>query len=222
MQSPFPGMDPYLETPDLWPDVHHGLISQMRAVLNSALRPTYVARIALREYISDDDTLLDNEVKEARIEIRHVATRSVVTLIEILKHTNKAAGTQGQASFLSKQQETLDSDANWVELDLLRAGLPSMTSSAVQGCDYRIIIRRGGEAKVRWRPVEMRRPLPVIDIPLREPDPDILVDLGTILRATYECGAYDRSIDYREQPDPPLNPRDAAWAHHLLREQGLR
>ena len=128
MQSPFPGMDPYLETPDLWPDVHHGLISQMRAVLNSALRPTYVARIALREYISDDDTLLDNEVKEARIEIRHVATRSVVTLIEILKHTNKAAGTQGQASFLLETARKLDSDANWVELDLLRAGLPSMTS----------------------------------------------------------------------------------------------
>ncbi|MFN0055331.1 MAG: DUF4058 family protein [Planctomycetales bacterium] len=23
MPSPFPGMDPYLEDPGLWPDVHH-------------------------------------------------------------------------------------------------------------------------------------------------------------------------------------------------------
>ncbi len=27
MPSPFPGMDPYLEPPHLWPDVHHALIS---------------------------------------------------------------------------------------------------------------------------------------------------------------------------------------------------
>ena len=30
MPSPFPGMDPYLETPLLWGDVHHELISQIR------------------------------------------------------------------------------------------------------------------------------------------------------------------------------------------------
>src|SRR5436309_15448082 len=55
MPSPFPGMDPYLETPNLWPDVHHGLISQIQAALNPAVRPRYVARVELRVYISDDD-----------------------------------------------------------------------------------------------------------------------------------------------------------------------
>lgn len=37
MPSPFPGMDPYLEDPGLWPDVHHGLISEMQAALNRLL-----------------------------------------------------------------------------------------------------------------------------------------------------------------------------------------
>ena len=55
MPSPFPGMDPYLETPDLWPDVHHGLISQIQATLNPAVRPKYVARVELRVYVSDED-----------------------------------------------------------------------------------------------------------------------------------------------------------------------
>ena len=55
MPSPFPGMDPFLETPELWRDVHHGLISQIRGTLNSALRPHYVARVALRVYVSDED-----------------------------------------------------------------------------------------------------------------------------------------------------------------------
>src|SRR5271156_96108 len=55
MPSPFPGMDPYLESPVIWPDVHHELISGIRAALNPVLRPQYVARVELRVYISDDD-----------------------------------------------------------------------------------------------------------------------------------------------------------------------
>ena len=55
MQSPFPGMDPYLEDPSLWPDVHHGLISEMQAVLNRQLRPQYHVRVEERVYISDEN-----------------------------------------------------------------------------------------------------------------------------------------------------------------------
>lgn len=55
MPSPFPGMDPYLEDPGLWPDVHHGLISEMQAALNQQLRPNYYVRVEERVYISDDD-----------------------------------------------------------------------------------------------------------------------------------------------------------------------
>src|ERR1043166_578274 len=55
MPSPFPGMDPYLESPRIWPDVHHGLISESQAALNPLLRPRYVARVELRVYISDED-----------------------------------------------------------------------------------------------------------------------------------------------------------------------
>ena len=55
MPSPFPGMDPYLEEPGLWPDVHHGLISEMQAQLNRHLRPKYHVRIEERVYISDEN-----------------------------------------------------------------------------------------------------------------------------------------------------------------------
>jgi hypothetical protein len=43
MRSPFPGMDPYLEAPDLWPDLHLTLIIAMRAVLNGVMPPGYAA-----------------------------------------------------------------------------------------------------------------------------------------------------------------------------------
>ena len=55
MPSPFPGMDPYLEEPGLWPDVHHELMSVAREMLNRSLRPKYHVRIEERVYISDEN-----------------------------------------------------------------------------------------------------------------------------------------------------------------------
>ena len=55
MQSPFPGMDPYLEASSLWPDVHHKLLSVARELLNRRLRPQYHVRVEERVYISDDN-----------------------------------------------------------------------------------------------------------------------------------------------------------------------
>jgi hypothetical protein len=48
-------MDPYLENPALWPDVHHELMSVIRRELNAQLRPRYVVRIEERIYVSDED-----------------------------------------------------------------------------------------------------------------------------------------------------------------------
>ena len=108
MPSPFPGMDPYLETPRLWPDVHHALISEMQAALNSVLRQHYVARVELRVYITDQDDpgmevivpdvriensrMIDDEIKEARIEIRRRESNDLVTVIEVLSPANKIRG----------------------------------------------------------------------------------------------------------------------------------
>ena len=48
MPSPFPGMDPYLENPVTWPDLHSSLIAGFRRVLKPILRPKYVAHIEER------------------------------------------------------------------------------------------------------------------------------------------------------------------------------
>jgi hypothetical protein len=55
MPSPFPGMDPYLEDPTHWANVHHALISACRELLNEVLRPKYVARVEERVYLSPED-----------------------------------------------------------------------------------------------------------------------------------------------------------------------
>ena len=51
MPSPFPGMDPYLESPVIWSGVHHRLITYISDALNPILRPRYVANIGERLYI---------------------------------------------------------------------------------------------------------------------------------------------------------------------------
>src|SRR5438067_4059077 len=51
MPSPFPGMDPYLEAPDIWPDFHDAFAGEIRAALNQSLPAPYYARLEMRPEI---------------------------------------------------------------------------------------------------------------------------------------------------------------------------
>ncbi len=55
--SPFPGMDPYLEAPPIWPDVHTSLISIFREQLTPLLAPKYLAELETQVVIDrlDDE-----------------------------------------------------------------------------------------------------------------------------------------------------------------------
>lgn len=55
MPSPFPGMDPYLEHPRFWQDVHDTLISEIRNQLVPQLRPRYVARLVPQRVMDQPD-----------------------------------------------------------------------------------------------------------------------------------------------------------------------
>ena len=51
MPSPFPGMDPWLESHDIWPDFHDHFASRIAAALNRQLPPPYYAVLASRPEI---------------------------------------------------------------------------------------------------------------------------------------------------------------------------
>ena len=57
MRSPFPGIDPYLENPALWPDVHNSLIAAIRDALSPRLAPKYYVRLERRTYLLSPDDL---------------------------------------------------------------------------------------------------------------------------------------------------------------------
>ncbi|NJL48188.1 MAG: DUF4058 family protein [Leptolyngbyaceae cyanobacterium SM2_5_2] len=50
MPFSFPGMNPYLERPDLWIEVHAWLIVELARTLNSVLQPKYRAAVEQRVY----------------------------------------------------------------------------------------------------------------------------------------------------------------------------
>lgn len=53
--SPFSGMNPYLENPELWSEVHHRLITAIADDIGPHIRPKYRVAIEKRTYLSDGE-----------------------------------------------------------------------------------------------------------------------------------------------------------------------
>jgi hypothetical protein len=86
---------------------------------------------------------IDPEIKEARLEIRHRKSGALVTIIEVVSPANKIRGSHGRESFMDNRRETRAADAHWVEIDMLRGGIPS--ASRLKPSDYRILMYRAKE-----------------------------------------------------------------------------
>ena len=53
MPSPFPGMDPYLEHPWIWPDVHSALMVAIRDDIAAQVSPRYYVALESRIYLNE-------------------------------------------------------------------------------------------------------------------------------------------------------------------------
>jgi hypothetical protein len=216
MLSPFPGMDPYLEMTSIWLDVHHNLISTIRAQLNEQLRPRY--RVGIQFRTIHTSNILG--YRQPFLEITEVSTRDVVTVIEVVSPSNKIIGSAGRKSFIEKRREIMLSPIHWVEIDLLR-GIRSidslMTGNHRVPHDYTCHV---SPAELRpkgkiWY-IRLDEPLPTIGIPLRSPDTDVGLQLQSVLANAYERAGYDLSIDYTQPAAPPLTKPQVKWAKTLL------
>ncbi|MHB1561169.1 MAG: DUF4058 family protein [Isosphaeraceae bacterium] len=73
MRPPFPGMDPWLEDPELWPDVHNSLIVSIRDAIVPLVRPRYFAGVDSRTTVlsgSDQDHIYRPDVKIRTADIK--------------------------------------------------------------------------------------------------------------------------------------------------------
>jgi hypothetical protein len=89
MESPFPGMDPYLEHPSLWPDVHNRLIAALADDLSERVAPRYYVGLERRTYLLKADDLVfigrpDIAVASAT-EVSGFAPHPVATSVTVLE-----------------------------------------------------------------------------------------------------------------------------------------
>jgi hypothetical protein len=217
----FPGMDPYLEHPQLWPGVHNALVVYLRDQLQPRLRPRYVA--AIEEPVFVEEEL---EVREWYIEILDLHSgKRVVTVIEVVSPANKFSGT-GRRSYETKQQEVFQSTTHLVEIDLLRAGqhvvaVPEWRIRGGQPYDYLVCVNRAQGLRDWYDlyPRRLRERLPRVGIPLAGDDSDVPLDIQAGIAQVYEAGSYRDRIDYSSPCHPPLSADDQAWTSELLKQQ---
>jgi hypothetical protein len=168
-------------------------------------------------------SLYEEEIHEARLQVIDRVDRLVVTVIELLSPTNKYRGARGREDYEAKRSEIMRSASHLVEIDLLRQGLRVPIQEEIPPCDYMVHISKVSQPpKGRLFPIMLELPLKAIPIPLRAEDPDVLLDLQSVLNTAYDRAAYDMDIDYTREPNSPLPPQKAEWAGRLLKEKGLR
>ncbi|GAA6614885.1 DUF4058 family protein [Scytonema sp. NUACC26] len=80
MPSPFPGMNPYLENPELWPEVHHRLISAIANAIESNLSQDYWVAIEKRVYTSVPEDAVLVGIPDASVVSKSSSRQSTTTL----------------------------------------------------------------------------------------------------------------------------------------------
>ena len=73
MPSPFPGMDPFLEHPQVFPDLHDRLITNLSEHLQLRLPPPYFAVIGSKVFVDVSESLMGPDVQVRRNQDRNGA-----------------------------------------------------------------------------------------------------------------------------------------------------
>ncbi|MDW8270035.1 MAG: DUF4058 family protein [Anaerolineae bacterium] len=165
---------------------------------------------------------LPERIPQLSVEIRDLAGRRLVTLIEILSPANKEG--PGVAEYHERRLSVLQTQTHLLELDLLRRGTRVALLGEVPPADYYVYLSRAERRPYTqvW-PIGLREMLPTVPVPLLPPDPDVSLDLQAAVDACFALVGYERLLDYTQPPPPPpLADEDAAWADELLRRAGWR
>jgi hypothetical protein len=134
---------------------------------------------------------------------------------EFLSPGNKQTRSQRDA-FRTKQKDLLQGSVNLVEIDLLGQGDWAMTVPKTEvpeshAYPYRVVVIRGHRPKFAEHfPTSLRAPLPVIKVPLRVSENDVLLELQPRVNSAWQRGDY-ADIDDSNASCPRFRPDDEAW-----------
>ena len=217
--SPFPGMDPYLEDPTLWPEFHGRLLAILSQLLRPGLADRYEVVTGQRHY-----PMSASPGAEDYLEIRHRSDGRLVTLVEVVSPANKTTAT-GRQAYLDQRRAARDNQANIVEIDLVMQGQPTLDYSrdGLPEWDYAVTVTRGTHPeRYEIYMATLQKRLPRFRLPLAPGDPDTVLDLQVAFTRCYAEGGYSGRIDYRREPAVQIKEEDRRWLDTMLTAQGLR
>lgn len=150
------------------------------------------------------------------VEIRDTANNKLVTAIEILSPVNKR--NPNLIDYRTKIDDLHRSGVHILEIDLLRRGTRPF-STKKNASHYQIMLLRAGTHNAALWAINVQDELPVLPVPLRAPDADVVLELGKALDIIFERGLYHLSINYTEKPAPPaFSEEDRGWIQQIVKE----
>ena len=161
---------------------------------------------------------MGEQVPVLSVEIRDVAERRLVTIVEILSPVNKR-GT-GAQEYLDRRMELMQTATHLLEIDLLTAGYRIPLEGDLPPAPYYIYLSRM-ERRPRteiWA-IRLQDKLPRVPVPLLRPDPDVVLDMQAAVDACFALVGYERLMDYRTDPPAALSAADRAWVRERLAAQ---
>lgn len=229
MPCPFPGMDPFLEDPKLWPGFQHHFVASLYQILLPGLVDRYRARVVARTYVTElplFTSVIREQHSEEYVEVRDRADGRLVTLIDVVSPANRTT-PGGRAAYLETRKHAEAQRAATVEVDLVTQGTPTLDFSrdGLPEYDYAVTVTRAGSpGRFEIYTATVQKRLPKFKLPLAATDRDALLDLQDVFRRAYDVGGLFKQIDYRTGPPADLKLSDAhrSWVEELLRQQKMR
>lgn len=218
MPSPLPGMDPYLESPAVWPAFHRQLVAALYQTLLPGLVDRYRARVVARRYTAELIlfTSIQKEAHEEEvIELRSRADGRLLTVVDVVSIGNRTTAA-GRAAYLDTRKLAASEKAGVVEVDLITQGKPLLEfdRTGLPPHDHTVTVTRGTTPdRYEIYTSGVRKRLPKFKLPLAADDRDSVVDLQLAFARAFDVGGFDKAIDYAKPlpPDVRLSDDDRAW-----------
>ena len=151
--------------------------------------------------------IIPQRERQRYIEIYDYPEQTLVAVIEVLSPTNKRS--RGRDEYLTKRDSLLNQEVHLIELDLLVGGQRLPVAEPLPADDYYAFVARADRRPYcdvyHW---SVRQPLPAIPIPLKAPDPDLIVELQPVFTEAFARGRYERRLRFAKPPRSRLSWAD--------------
>ncbi len=149
------------------------------------------------------------------IEIKDREGNQLITAIEILFPVNKRK--PGLQSYLEKRKRLHSAGVHLLEIDSIRRGTRPVSHPDLKETAYMASLTRAKEFKTDIWEIDLKHPLPVVPVPLLEPDEDVYVDLQQAVAEVFSEAAYHLMIDYSQPAPPPVfSKKETDWVESII------